>query len=73
MDKKKLVEDLVNTFNDRDELHLAYKEKMKEIITYAFLEFGNFANDNPDATGEDVEKWIDYFVEEHFKPEIDNE
>ena|GEM_PF-2728765 len=67
MNKKKLVEHLVNTFNDRDELHEAYKQKMKDIIAYAFLEFADFANENPNATGEDVEIWIGCFVEEHFK------
>jgi hypothetical protein len=67
VDRKKIVEDLVNTFNDRDELHEAYKEKMKEIIAYAFLEFADFADSNPNASGEDVEIWIGCFVEEHFK------
>lgn len=67
-DRKKLFEDLVNTFNDRDELHKVYKERMKAIISCAFGAFGNYANENPDITNENIEKWISDFVEERFKP-----
>ncbi len=67
-DKKKLVEDLINTFKDRDHLHESYKGTMKEIIAYAFSEFATFANENPMSTGQEVEKWINDFVEEKFKP-----
>ena len=68
MDKEQIVRDLVNTFNDRDELHVAYKIKMKEIITLATIEFINFIKINPNAEDADIFEWINNFVEEKFKP-----
>lgn len=62
-EKEKLVRDLVNTYNDRDELHIAYKERMKSIF-FAFFEFMSEKNENLS-----LEEWIDSFVEERFKPE----
>lgn len=66
---EKIVKDLVNTFNDRDELHIAYKAKMKNIILYAFDEIGKFHEENPDMDEMDVIKFVNNFVEERFKPE----
>jgi hypothetical protein len=69
-EKEKLVKDLVNTFNDRDVLHAAYKEKMKHIITYAIIEFVNMINEKEEEiTDECIAKFINNFVEEKFKPE----
>lgn len=65
MDKEEIVRRLVETYNDRDELHTAYKEKMKEIILIAFCDFQEYANRNEDF---DVIKWIENFVEERFRP-----
>lgn len=70
-DKEKLVRDLVNTFNDRDEIHMAYKSKMKGI----FLDFfcciiSNFDNTNDeDITPGMLVSFIDSYVEERFRPE----
>lgn len=68
-EREKIVKDLVNTFNDRDELHEAYKSRMKEIILYAMNELGQFYEDNPDIDEIDLVSWIDNFVEERFKPQ----
>ena len=63
-EREKLVRDLVNTFNDRNELHIAYKVKMKEIIKNVLYEFGSYCSENPD-----IEEWINNFVEERFRPQ----
>lgn len=70
MDNEKIVRDLVNTFNDRDHLHLAYKNRMKYILLNFFcaihVEYESYSNEiDPD----DLMKFIDTYVEEHFKPE----
>lgn len=64
MDREKLVRDLINTFNDRNELHIAYKEKMKGIILHAFQ---CFSEDIENGDLMPLEEWIDNFVEERFK------
>ncbi len=66
-DKEKIVRDLVNTFKDRNEIHIAYKEKMKEILSHCICEWMQFITENIDNET-DVEKWINNFVEERFKP-----
>jgi hypothetical protein len=64
MNKEKLVRDLVNTFNDRDELHMAYKEKVKQIL-HNFVE----ALSGPLQEEEfDMNAFIEEFVESRFKP-----
>jgi hypothetical protein len=68
-DKEKLVRDLVNTFNDRDELHKSYKSKMKEIILMSIVEFIEFFKNNECKTNLDVIQWVDKFVEERFRKE----
>jgi hypothetical protein len=67
-DKEQIVRDVVNSFNDADELHKAYKNKMKFIIVEVFHEFGLWA-DGKDFDENDLAKWIDNFVEERFKPQ----
>jgi len=67
--KEKIVRDLVNTFNDRDELHVAYKEKMKDILLHCICEFMEFLDESAKNEIEiDLDKWINNFVEERFKP-----
>ena len=71
MDKEKLVRDLVNTFDDRDSLHKAYKERMKNIIEYAIYDFMHFLmkiNEN-EIEKSSMKEWIDDWVEKNFKPE----
>ena len=68
-EREKLVRDLVNTFNDRNELHIAYKVKMKEIIKNVLYEFGSYCSENPDIEPSDIEEWINNFVEERFRPQ----
>ena len=68
-DKEKLVRELVDTFNDRDELHIAYKVKMKEIILMAICEFIEYLNQDETKLDLDMVKWIDKFVEEKFRKE----
>jgi len=65
MDKEKLVRDLVNTFNDRDQLHVAYKEKMKSIFFYFSEALASEVETKEDF---DLMKFIDSFVEERFTP-----
>jgi len=65
--KEKIVRDLVNTFNDRDELHEAYKLRMKEI-------FANFIGcylgyrSSEDCRKKSLKEFIDWYVETNFKP-----
>lgn len=68
MDKEKLVRNLVNTFNDRDELHEAYKSKMKQIFIdfYCTLEYFYETDASP---SQEILKFIDNYVEERFRPE----
>ncbi len=68
-DREEIVRNLVNTFNDRDKLHIAYKAKMKEIIKNALYEFIAYYHKNPDIDTPDIEEWINNFVEERFRPE----
>lgn len=72
MDKEKLVRDLVNTFEDRDILHFMYKKKMREILSIFIGEFLGIFLKNQKIENDDfeiyLEKWIDDFVEERFKP-----
>ena len=65
--KEKIVRDLVNTFNDRDDLHSAYKHKMKQIISLALGEFLLFYAESSRSMNE-ISDWVDNFVEERFKP-----
>ncbi len=65
MDKEKIVRDLMNTFNDRDQLHEAYKQRMKSIFFY-FAEM--LAKEIEDKEDFDLIKFIDSFVEERFTP-----
>jgi hypothetical protein len=68
-DKEKLVRELVDTFKDRNELHEAYKKKMKGIILCVFSEFSRFAEEvgEDNINEESIANWIDNFVEERFK------
>ena len=64
--KEKLVRDLVNTFNDGDELHKAYKKKMTDILFQCFEYYADWLKkDGPMPELKDI---IDQFVEIHFKP-----
>lgn len=65
--KKKLVRDLVKAFDDRDHLHQAYKEKIKQML----MEYTESLAYLPsDCTGEMIEEFIDIYVETRFKPEL---
>jgi hypothetical protein len=64
--KEKIVRDLVSTFNDRDVLHEAYKERMKEIFwnfISAYLEYRSDVNSNHLS----LEDFINIYVESCFK------
>ncbi len=61
--KKKLVEDLVNTFNDRDELHIAYKANMSNLIYNALRAFILEAEECEDGAKINIGDWCDQFVE----------
>ncbi len=67
MDNEKIVRDLVNTFNDRDELHESYKEKMKGILLDFIVNY--YVNYKDQKEGILVEDFIDLYVEERFRPE----
>lgn len=64
-DREKMVHDLVATFKDMNELHIVYKERMKNIIGYAV---SCLAKDI-DKADFNLKKWVDQFVEENFKAE----
>jgi hypothetical protein len=61
--KKQIVEDLVNTFNDRDHLHTAYKKKLSSIIYLAIQSFLEHAENFSDGSEINVGDWCDQFVE----------
>ena len=71
MDKEKIVRDLVDTFKDRNELHAAYKEKMKVMIGQVIVEFLTvfIEKEDVDLTPLKIEEWVDNFVETRFKPQ----
>lgn len=68
LEKEQLIRDLISTFKDRDELHTAFKEKIKSILQYAFYEFIRDVATNQDKEIT-VETFIEEFVENNFKPE----
>lgn len=70
--KEKLVRDLVNTFNDRDELHAAYKERMKDILLIFALKLSTYAMERENDSHLDMEEFVHNFVETHFKPHAAN-
>lgn len=65
--KEKLVRDLVNTFNDRDELHMAYKKRMKHILA-DFIESYMESRTDQDLRELSLTDFIDAYVETRFKP-----
>jgi len=67
--RTQLIEDLVNTFQDREAVHKAYKSKMKEIISYTLMVFFEFMHNNPKSEPGDVLEWVNNFVEKTFKVE----
>lgn len=68
-DKRKIIlQNLLNTFESNEGLHEIYKNKMKEIIEWVFIEFGEFLKENEDYEALDLGEWINNFVEEHFRP-----
>ena len=66
--KEQVIRDLLNTFNTRDKLHMAYKAKMKDILLTAFEEFGEYLGKTPEEFQIGLPEWVEDFVEEHFKP-----
>jgi hypothetical protein len=63
MDKEKIVRDLVNTFNDRDELHIAYKAKLKKILINFALALEEYEEDAPSKEGISLYEFVDVYVE----------
>jgi hypothetical protein len=69
-DKEKIVRGLVNTFHDRNELHIAYKKRMKVIFSQFIDAFVVHAESLEDHEADfDIAVFIDRFVEERFKSE----
>lgn len=65
--KEKIVKDLVNTFNDRDELHKAYKERMKAILWDFMSDYLECRSDK-ECSKISLVEFIDAYVETRFKP-----
>ena len=62
-DKEKLVRDLVNSFNDRDELHKEYKERLKGMFRHFIHVFINYYEDEDEQklTPEDfIAMYVEY-------------
>jgi hypothetical protein len=68
-DNEKIVRDLVNTFNDRNELPIASKGKMKQILFQFTDSFIVALNNDKLDTQLSIWEFIDQFVEERFKPQ----
>ena len=64
MDKEKLVKDLIDTFKDDAEIHLAYKDRMRQLIADALISLGKDATEKPDLN---LIEWIQNFVDNRFK------
>ena len=71
MDKEKIVRDLVNTFNDRDQLHAAYKKRMKGIFFDFFCCITENFEDQPEENIniQMIKSFINQYVEQRFKPQ----
>lgn len=65
-DKEKIVRDLINSFEDRDDLHQAYKEKMKKLIHNALETFCDFLDKSSPDEDMILSKWVNDYVEERF-------
>lgn len=70
--KEKLVRDLLSTFDDRNDLHEAYKKKMKEILEnfiYSLVQssLGNKKFDKISLY--DLREFINLYIENHCRPE----
>ncbi len=72
-ERKKLVEDLVDTFEDRNELHKVYKARVKIMIRDAIECFSKFlmssGGEHWDSatTHRNLDLFVDRFVESRFK------
>jgi len=74
MDKEKIVRDLVNSFDSRSELHQTYKKRLKDMMMDCIENFlSEYIEKDNFSTYEDVEKWIDNFVESRTKLRESNE
>jgi len=72
--KKKIIKDLMSTFEDRSALHEAYKEKMKDIIlisvSYVLVKVEEYIFAHGKVPCEiEIYKFISEFVESHFEME----
>ncbi len=69
MDRELLVRQLVDSFDSRSDLHKAYKGKVKRMMMDCIQEFLNeYIEKDNFSTYEDLEKWVENFVETRFKP-----
>ena len=66
--KKELMKELIDTLENRNDLHSIYKEKQKDIISTAFACFivDTECLNKDDIDSEFMNKWINDFVEERF-------
>lgn len=60
MDKEKLVRDLVNTFNDCDELHISYKAELKKILIKFALVLEEYEDDVSSEEGSPFYEFVEY-------------
>jgi hypothetical protein len=70
--KERIVRDLMSTFEDRNELHAEYKQRMKDIILISIsyvlgkIEEHALANDGVPSEIE-ICQFVNEFVENHFE------
>lgn len=69
-DKKKIVEDLIDSFEGRSDLHRAYKDVMKKIICDAIIKYADHLIECEEQEVEflEPELWVHYYAEKHFRP-----
>jgi len=63
MGKEKLVRDPVNTFIDRDELHEAYKKKLRGILIHFALALEEFEKDASTDRSTTLYEFVDAYIE----------
>jgi hypothetical protein len=67
--KKKLNEDLINTFQDENEALIAYKIMMKEVIMNAIVDFHKEFEgySTSEISLRDLNEWLSFYIETSFK------
>lgn len=67
MDREKLIRETIERFKDQEDLHQAYKNRMKGILLLAIAEVIGHVVSLKEGDPFDIEEWVDKYVEENTK------